>query len=91
MFGNHVKTVVVSFSTVPSLLIEDLKARARKHVQYGEIHLAHADHFGLRYLCKDEECAKSLIRELTTKNDFCTILTKSSDNQGNPILFAHVK
>lgn len=91
MFGNEVVTVVVSFSTIPSLLTEDLKQRARKHVQAGEIHLAHGDQFGVRYLCKDGVSAKSLIRDLTTKNDFCTILTKGSDSQGNPILFAHVK
>lgn len=82
---------MISFSTPPSTLTKEMEAKAYRYTETGKIHLASANQFGVRYICKDKPAVLELLMALGSESTFCTIVTKSSDRNGDPVLFAHAK
>lgn len=83
--------VMISFSTPPALLIKDVERLAYQFQIPGKIHVAGVNEFGVRYICIDQEHVRKLLTNLRSETDFCVIISKTQDRNGDHVLFANAK
>lgn len=86
MFEGRAINVIISFASQGAYTEKMIEMAAGKLVVPGEIHLAHADKMGVRYLCVSQRRAERFAKEIGKDCGFAKIITRTTDKQENIIL-----